>query len=123
MFDFFFQGGAPGMTVVILTGLGALIWSILTLNKYFKLGTITKRQLDTILFLGSLSFFTGILWQGIGMSQALAAIQSVPNISPAAVAGGLKVSMIPVLTGGILFFLSSIFWFALRLLDAKKQEA
>ena len=111
------------MTIIVLTGLGAIIWSLLTLIKFLKLGFVTKRHLDAILFLGSLSFFLGLLGQGIGLSNALNSIQDVPSVSPAAVVGGLKVSMIPPLTGAILFSLSGIFWFILRYMNARKQEA
>jgi hypothetical protein len=123
MFDFLFEGGIQFMTVVMLTGLAAIIWSILTLIKFLKAGFVTKRHLDAILFLGSLSFFLGLLGQGIGLSGALDVIQAYPNISPAAVAGGLRVSMIAPLTGAILFSIAGIFWFILRYLNARKQEA
>jgi len=123
MIDLFFQGGTLFMTVIVLTGLGAIIWSLLTLIKFLKLGFVTKRHLDAILFLGSISFFLGLLGQGIGLSNALNSIQDVPSVSPAAVVGGLKVSMIPPLTGAILFSIAGIFWFILRYLNARKQEA
>ena len=123
MFDFLFEGGIIFMTVIMLTGLAAIIWSLLTLIKFLKVGFVTKRHLDAILFLGSLSFFLGLLGQGIGLSGALEAIQAFPNLSPAAVAGGLRVSLIAPLTGAILFSLSGIFWFILRYMNARKQEA
>ena len=122
MIDLFFQGGVTFMTVVILTGIAAILWSLFSLIKFIKVGFITKRHLDAILFLGSLSFFIGLLGQGIGLTGALEAIQSLPSVSPAAVAGGIRVSMIAPTTGAILFLLSSIFWFILRYLNAKKQD-
>ena len=122
MIDLFFQGGVPFMTVVMLTGIAAILWSLFSLIKFIKVGFITKRHLDAILFLGSLSFFIGILGQGIGLTAALHAIQDLPSVSPAAVAGGIRVSMIAPTTGAILFLLSSIFWFILRYLNAKKQD-
>jgi len=123
MIDLFFQGGSLFMTVILLTGLGAIIWSLLTLIKFLKLGLVSKRHLDAILFLGSLSFFLGLLGQGIGLSNALNSIQAFPAVTQAAVAGGLKVSMIPPLTGAILFSIASIFWFIIRYINAKKLEA
>ena len=123
MIDLFFQGGVQFMTFIVLSGLGAIIWSLLTLIKFLKLGLVSKRHLDAILFLGSLSFFIGLLGQGIGLTAALDVIQTYPNISPAAIAGGIRVSMIAPLTGAILFTLSGIFWFILRYLNARKQEA
>ncbi len=110
------------MSIIMLTGFGAIIWSLLTLIKLLKLGLVSKRHLDAILFLGSLSFFLGLLGQGIGLSGALDAIQTYPNVSPAAIAGGIRVSMIAPLTGAILFSISGIFWFILRYVNAKKQE-
>jgi len=123
MFDFLFEGGIQFMSVIMLTGLAAIIWSLLTLIKFLKVGFVTKRHLDAILFLGSLSFFLGLLGQGVGLSGALDVIQTYPNISPAAIAGGIRVSMIAPLTGAILFSIAGIFWFILRYLNAKKLEA
>lgn len=122
MFDFFFEGGVHGMSVVMLSGLGAIVWSIISTANFLKVGFISKRHLDAILFLGSFSFFIGVLWQGIGLSEALSIIQQYPDISPAAISGGLRVSMISTLTGAILFALSGIFWMCLRYMNAKKTE-
>ncbi|WP_195715254.1 MotA/TolQ/ExbB proton channel family protein [Ancylomarina sp. 16SWW S1-10-2] len=111
------------MTVVVLTGIAAILWSLFSLIKFIKVGFIKKRHLDAILFLGSLSFFIGLLGQGIGITGALEAIQAFPNVSQEAVAGGIRVSMIAPLTGAILFTISGIFWFILRYLNARKQDA
>ncbi|MRT93616.1 hypothetical protein EMN46_11765 [Ancylomarina sp. 16SWW S1-10-2] len=123
MIDLFFQGGTVFMTVVVLTGIAAILWSLFSLIKFIKVGFIKKRHLDAILFLGSLSFFIGLLGQGIGITGALEAIQAFPNVSQEAVAGGIRVSMIAPLTGAILFTISGIFWFILRYLNARKQDA
>ena len=90
MFDFIIEGGVIGMSTVLLSGLGAIVWAIFSAAKFSKAGFITKRHLDAILFLGSLSFFLGVLWQGIGLSEALSVIQQHPGISPAAIAGGIR---------------------------------
>lgn len=123
MIDFFTRGGVPGMVVIAITGLGALIWAIFSLIKYLKDGIIPKRYLDAILFLGSLSFFSGILWQSIGSTAVLSAIQEYPEVSRVAIAAGMRVSMIGTIFGASLFVFSGIFWFILRYLNAKKQEA
>ncbi|NOU60642.1 hypothetical protein [Marinifilum caeruleilacunae] len=123
MFDFIIEGGVIGMSTVMISGLGAIVWSIISAAKFSKAGCITKRHLDAILFLGSLSFFLGVLWQGVGLSQALSVIQEYPGISPAAIAGGIRVSMISPLTGAVLFAISGIFWMSLRYMNAKKAES
>ena len=122
MFKFLFEGGIAGMTVVMLFGIGAIIWSIISIAILLKSGFIAKRYLDAILFLGSMSFFLGVLWQGIGLSQALSVIQEYPNLSPAAIAGGIRVSMISTITGAILFAISASFWMCLRYFNNKKAE-
>ena len=122
MFDFILQGGVLGMSTVLLSGGGAILWSIFASAKIIKKGSLSKRHLDAILFLGSLSFFLGILWQGIGLTEAMDTIQHFENISPQAIAGGLKVSMISSITGAILFVISAAFWFILRYQNSKIKK-
>ena len=123
MIDLIYQGGALGMTTVLLSGLGAIIWALISTIKFLKLGFIPKRHLDAILFLGSFSFFIGVFWQGVGLSGALSIIQNLKSISPTTVAGGIRVSMIPSLTGAVLFAIAGLLWIILHYKNAKKMEA
>jgi biopolymer transport protein ExbB/TolQ len=72
------------------------------------------RGLNFILMFGSLSFILGLLAQAIGMFQAFEVIQRVGDISPALVAGGLRVSMIAPLYGVAYFILSIPVWVIFR---------
>ena len=66
---------------------------------------------------------TGILGQLIGLTEAFKAIEAAMDISPAIMAGGLKVSMITTLYGIIINLLSILIWFLLDLWYHKKNEA
>ena len=58
---------------------------------------------------------TGILGQLIGLLMAFQAIEGANDISPAILAGGLKVSMITTLYGIFINLLAILLWFLLDL--------
>jgi biopolymer transport protein ExbB/TolQ len=66
---------------------------------------------------------TGILGQLIGLMTAFSAIEKASDISPAIVAGGLKVSMITTLYGIFIYMLSILIWFLLDLWYHKKTQS
>lgn len=74
----------------------------------------TKSLSELILFLGSFTFLWGILGQVIGMLEALAVIEVVGDISPALIAGGIKVSLLAPTYGFTLFITTFIAWFIAR---------
>ena len=111
-----FEGGPLFMSVIYSLWITVIILAIRFLIIYFKdkQDTKLKKTNDAILFLGSLTFLIGIFGQSIGIFMALSAIQAVGDISPALIAGGLKVSMITTLYGFGLLLVSSIVWFIYR---------
>jgi biopolymer transport protein ExbB/TolQ len=74
----------------------------------------SKSLSELILFLGSFTFLWGILGQVIGMLEALTVIQAVGDISPALIAGGIKVSLYAPTSGFVLFFITFIAWYIAR---------
>ena len=56
----------------------------------------------------AITLVVGIFWMLSGLSQALGVLQMVGDISPALLCGGLKVTLIPVLYGLIVYFISLI---------------
>ncbi|MBQ1648818.1 MAG: hypothetical protein II031_05930 [Bacteroidales bacterium] len=50
----------------------------------------------------------GIFWMLSGLSQALGGLQIVGDISPSLVCGGLKATLIPVLYGLVVYFISLV---------------
>lgn len=73
-----------------------------------------RRQLSHIKSMGLFTLVVGIFGQLLGLYQAFSAIESMGGqISPALLAGGLKVSMISTLYGMIIFLLSYLIWMGL----------
>lgn len=86
------------------------------------IGKLT-RQNEIILFVGSFAFLFGVLGQVIGLFNAFGIIEEVEEISPALLAGGLRVSSLAPIYGLVLFLVSGIIWFVFRsLINAQKQK-
>lgn len=58
--------------------------------------------------LGLMALVTGFFWQLVGLYQAAGAVQMAGDISLGLMAGGFKVSLISVLYGMAVYFLSLI---------------
>ncbi len=112
-----FEGGPAFMSVIYIMWIIVGFISIKFLMNYFSekrdLQKLSKNN-TTILFIGSFAFLLGLFGQILGMYGALAAIHAAGDISPALIAGGLKVSLIAPLYGFGLLLLSSIIWFVFR---------
>ncbi|WP_425392571.1 MotA/TolQ/ExbB proton channel family protein [Ekhidna sp.] len=93
---------------------GMLFMSILTVELalvlYFASKCFLKKENSTskIKSAGLLAAVTGILGQLIGLFSAFEAIQQMGSVSPAMLAGGLKVSMITTMYGIIIYLISII---------------
>lgn len=116
IFKHWYEGGPLFMSVIYSI---ALIIFGLALYNAFKLKSQSKsakfkRRNDTVLFLGSLTFLIGILGQLVGLYEAMEIIQTVQDISPQLIYGGIKVSMLTPLYGFVILILSSIIWFFFR---------
>jgi hypothetical protein len=74
-----------------------------------------KNLILAIIYTGSFAAVCGILGQGLGIYQALYAIQMAGDISPALIMGGIKVSMIAPLYGILILLISSLIWFGLKI--------
>ena len=127
MKDLFVMGGALFMGILTI-----LLVVILAVYVYFAL-TIAggkaeskknfSHQLSYLKSLGLFTMIIGIFGQLIGLTEAFKAIEAAMDISPAIMAGGLKVSMITTLYGIIINLLSIFIWFLLDLWYHKKSEA
>jgi biopolymer transport protein ExbB/TolQ len=113
----FYEGGPLFMTMIYALWILVLIMAIRWIYIYSK-GSSTaaqlKRQNNSILFVGSFGFLLGIFGQSIGLYQAFQAIYAAGDISPALIAGGLRVSMLTTLYGMALLLVSWLIWLAFR---------
>lgn len=87
-------------SVLVLGGSGAI--SIL------RRGDDAAFWTRMLFHVGLFAFVLGIFSQGIGLYQAMGAIEAAGNVSPALVMGGLKVSMIAPLYGLTIFLVAML---------------
>lgn len=73
------------------------------------------RPLALLLHTGIFSFVFGLLGQGISLYQMVTAIEGAGGVSPAIVAGGLRVSFIVPLFGLSILAVSLLLWIVLRM--------
>jgi len=115
-----YEGGPLFMTIIYALWILVLIMAIRWIYIYLK-GSSTavklKNQNNSILFVGSFAFLLGIFGQAIGLYQAFQAIYTAGDISPALIAGGLRVSMLTTLYGFALLLVSSLIWATFRHLN------
>jgi len=124
MKEWFIMGGSIFMSILTI-----LLVIIVAMSIYYALAIASgkaaekanfKHQLKYIKSLGLFTAITGILGQLIGLFSAFTAIEAYNDISPAIMAGGLKVSMITTLTGIVIYLISVVIWFLLDLWYHKK---
>jgi hypothetical protein len=82
----------------------------------------TKRQVGLVLHLGVFAFILGILAQTLGLFQAMNAIQHAGDISPALLAGGLRLSFITTIYGLLILTISFLAWMVLTWWSARAAE-
>jgi putative Mn2+ efflux pump MntP len=119
MANLFYMGGALFMGI-----LTTLLVVMLATSIYFLISIASgkasdrpnfRHQLTYVKSVGLFTMITGILGQLIGLLEAFKAIEQVNDISPAILAGGLKVSMITTLYGIFIYLFSILIWFLLDL--------
>lgn len=124
MKDLFYMGGPLFMSILSILFLLILVYSVINLLTILnrKNGDVLKLQgrIAHIKSIGLFTMITGILGQLIGLYMAFAAIENAMDISPAIMAGGLKVSMITTMYGIVIYLISLLIWFLLDLLAGRK---
>ncbi|HMB91856.1 MAG TPA: MotA/TolQ/ExbB proton channel family protein [Rhodothermales bacterium] len=115
----YINAGGPFMWPLVLI---ALVLMGLSIKKAIDLFQRTdqsaedlKKGLQAIWQLGLFCFFWGLLSQAVGLYQMLSAVEAAGDVSPALLAGGLKVSLIAPIFGLIILVVSLVVWFLLQL--------
>lgn len=123
MKEWFIMGGPLFMSIltillVIVVAVSAYYVIVIASGKSRE-KTNFAHQLKYVKSLGLFTMIVGILGQLIGLFSAFTAIEVAMDISPAIMAGGLKVSMITTLTGVVIYLISILIWFLLDLWHQK----
>ncbi|MBN2731574.1 MAG: MotA/TolQ/ExbB proton channel family protein [Balneolaceae bacterium] len=112
----FYEGGLfmGILTLLLLVILSIAVYRAIQISKNdVNYETTFRQRLTYIKSLGIFTLVMGILGQLLGLYQAFSVIEQAGNISPAILAGGLKVSLIPTLYGIVIFLLSYLIWMGL----------
>ncbi len=111
------------MSILTLCLLVMLSLSVYYGTKVFKTApapdSLLRHRLLYIKSVGLLSLVLGILGQLTGMFTGFEKIQEVGRISPALLAGGIRISMITTMYGMLIFILSYLIWLVL---DGRLKE-
>ena len=92
--NFFVEGGLGGMIIITVLLIALL--------------AAARKAPNWVKEIGIAALVAGVFWTVCGLSQAAGVIQTVGDISPAVVWGGVKVMTIPLLYGLVIYFLSLI---------------
>ncbi len=107
--EFHWMGGTLFMTVLSISLTTIIAATVLNIIRLVKGSYNPDKQLLTIKDIKAIGIFAiiwGIFGQSIGLFSALQALEGSPDISPAMIYGGIKVSFITTLYGTFIFLLS-----------------
>lgn len=114
-----FMGILTGILTIVLVM--AVFYLVMVLRKDYKDLEETRKRLSYIKSIGLFGLVTGILGQMIGLYSAFSAIEKAMDVSPAIMAGGLKVSMITPMYGVVIFLLSYLLWLLIDYLASRSS--
>lgn len=103
------MGGTLFMSILSLSLLAIIVMTILNIiriagNRYDP--ALQKFTVGDIKAVGIFAIVWGIFGQSIGLFTALQILESAPDVSPAMIYGGIKVSFITTLYGTFIFLLA-----------------
>ena len=117
MVQFFLEGG-PFMWVLLII---AIVIVVLAMTNGLQLYSDKEKNkgklengINSILFWGGFSLVLGFFAHFLGIYNAMLAIRSAGDISPAIVAAGYAMSTITILSGLFILMVASIIWFVLK---------
>jgi biopolymer transport protein ExbB/TolQ len=110
MMNLFNMGGILFMSILTIE---FLVMAILA-GKAVIAKEGSNKDAELMKSFGLLALVTGILGQLIGLYDAFNAIEMMGQVSPALLAGGLKISMITTLYGMVIYLISILLWIGLK---------
>lgn len=120
MAKLFYEGGPLFMGILTLVFFALVIQTVKTFIQSNQKVRFDK-NCSLIRGIGLFGLIFGILGQLIGLYEAFDAIQQIGDISPALVAGGLKISLITTLYGFVIFLIAQLIWLVFQY--TKKETA
>jgi galactitol-specific phosphotransferase system IIC component len=120
---------APGplnMSILTIILIIMVVWAIyhffpVLTKKEFDISK-TKSRLKYTTTIGSFGMVTGFLGQLIALYHAFNVIEQAGDISPSLFLSGLKMCLIPIIYGILIYLLSLLIWMAFDYHVVKKLE-
>ena len=111
--------GGPIITVPIaLIFLAVVIMAVRSFSGLFSKKDQNPQMyswgINAILALGFFAFVLGLFGQNLGLIEGMYAVEQMGGVSPAMLAGGLKVAMIAPTMGMSVLLIAGILWFILK---------
>ncbi len=126
MTNLFYEGGPFFMGILTLILLVVIVMGVTNAIVILKNSSGSddriNQRLALIKSVGLFGLVFGVLGQLIGLYSAFVRIQAMGNVSPAILAGGIKVSMITTIYGVIIFLIAYLVWFGLAALLEKTKD-
>ncbi len=114
MFELFAQGGPLFMGTLTLIFIALVATFIKAVLKTAAAEKPTNQTIQSLKSIGTLGLVVGILGQLLGLFSAFSMIEAMNGISPAMLAGGLKVSLITTVYGLLIYVLHLVFAMVLK---------
>ena len=115
MIEVFLSGGFM-MWPMLLIGVGILVLVVRAAVDSREVGRsdAVVRRTQSIVFWGAMSLVLGLLGTVVGVIQMASAIERIGQVSETLLWGGIRVTMVTLVFGLLLFALSLFSWYALR---------
>jgi flagellar motor component MotA len=114
--DLYVAGGVEYMHAVSLPFIGNLILIIITISQIVLKKNVNQKLIEIGKQLGGLALALGVFGTIIGLFQAFDALENSQDIIPfQVIMGGLKVALITVLYGLLVFCISQLAYIILKI--------
>lgn len=108
------EGGPFPMTLILLLFFLMIFFIIRSALKLRALPQSFRKSVSLVNQVALLAVIIGLFFQLIGLIQVFDAFESLGNIQPALLAGGLKVTLLPPIFGGLTFIIGRMAAFILN---------
>lgn len=123
MIEFFRTGGVTMWPMLaVAAGIGWLVLSTTIRLWRDREPEASERSLQPILFWGVMSVVLGVIGTVGGLVVMSQAIALAGSVEAPLVWGGVSVSLVPLITGLVLFLVSAVSWFILREWRGRRLE-
>lgn len=117
MSQLFYAGGPLFMGLLTL-----VLVAVISLFVYFIVKSEHQHDISWVKEVGLFGLILGVFGQLKGLYNAMDAISQIESVSPAMLAGGLKVSLITTMYGAVIALIGYALYFVLKKINTNKSS-